>query len=251
MLIFPKIVIKDGESLHQFQNIIGSAIASPAEIATQLVKAGFSWLYIQSLDPEIDAQCLETVAQIIDAVDVPVAFEGAIQDISSVDRLMGEGLSRLTLNNLALIDHGFIQQACSLYPDQIAVHLHANADKLDVAQKGNVTQFDLHKIAASIGEYGAYAILYSETSDQQTGEIEKPGLDMRACCTLAQKTTCPVFYAGKLNHMEDLLSIARETESGIAGALLGEGLYSGQISAADALQIAAGLSLYQQKSNDN
>ena len=248
MLIFPKIVLKDGESLHQFQDVIGGAIASPPDIARQLVKMGFSWLYIQSLDREIDAQCLETVAQIISAVDVPVAFEGSIKDIASVDRLMGEGLSRLVLNNFALLDHGFIKEACNLYPDQIAVHLHATQNKLHVIQNEKTTQFDLHKIAAIIGEYGLYAILFSADEDEKPDGAENSGLDMSACCALAKKTSCPVFYAGPLSHMEDLLAIASASENGIAG---GEGLYTGQVSAADTLQIAAGLSLYQQKSNDN
>lgn len=251
MIIFPKIVIKDGESLHQFQDSFGGAMASPADIAAQFVKMGFSWIYIQSLDREIDAECLTTLAQIIGAVDVPVAFEGAIKDIASVDRLFGEGVSRIILNNIALIDHRFIQDACNLYPDQIAVHLHAAQDKLNVTYNNKVTQFDLHKIAASIGTYGAYAILYSEEVKAEDSAPHKPGLDMSACSALAKATSCPVFYAGKLSHIEDLLSVAQVNEDGIVGTLLGEGLYTGQINAADALQIAAGLSLYQQKSNDN
>ena len=249
MLIFPKIVIKDGESQYQFDD---NHISNPSEIAAQLVKSGFSWLYVQSIDSQVDQDVIDCLAKIIDVVDVPVAFEGAVQDIQTVDRLMGEGVSRIILNNLALTDHPFIQEACELYPDQIAVHLHTDQGKVPAAESSDkIIQFDLSKIALNIAEYGAYALFYSEINLGKDESLDKPGLDMSACSALAQKLSIPVIYAGKLNHMEDLLSIVATGEKNIAGALIGDGLYSGQISAADALQISAGLSLYQQKSNDN
>lgn len=248
MLILPKIVIKDGQSLYQFSG----EHASPADLAAQHVKAGFSWVYIQSLDAKVDQDCLDTLISIIDAVDVPVAFEGSIQDISTVDRLMGEGVSRIILNNLALTDHPFIREACELYPDQVAVHLHTDKGHVPVADSSdNILQFDLSKMAQNVAEYGAYALFYSEVKPESESGLDKPGLNLDACRKLANNLSIPVFYAGKLAHIEDLLSIVSINEDNIAGALLGEGLYNEQIRAQDALQIAAGLSLYQQKSNDN
>lgn len=249
MLIYPKIVIKDGQSLYQFE---GEA-ARPAAIAAQLVKSGFSWIYVQSHDIEIDQDCLDCLIEIIDTVDVPIAFEGAIKSIATIDRLMGEGVSRIILNNIALTDHKFIQEACDLYPDQIAVHLHTDKGKVPVAESNgdNIVQFDLTKIASNIAEYGAYAVFYSEVHLESETGLDKPGLDMQGCKHMAETLSIPVFYAGKCDHLEDLLSIAAVNDKNIAGCLLGEGLYNGQINPGEALQIGAGLSLYQQKSNDN
>jgi phosphoribosylformimino-5-aminoimidazole carboxamide ribotide isomerase len=252
MLIFPKIVIKDGQSLHQMSNpLIAEVACSPAEIAARFVKMGFSWIYIQCLDSEIDHVTLDALAEIINGVDVPVSFEGTIKNISTIDTLIGEGVSRIILNNTALCDHNFIREACDFFPDQIALHLHADGDQVAIDNAGNVSSFDLSKIAQNISKHGLYALLFSDSQSQNEGSLKKPGLDMSGCVELASKIDCPVFYAGAVNYIEDLLSIAAVSENGIAGALIGEALYSEQISAGDALQIAAGISLYQQKSNDN
>tara|TARA_R110002124_G_scaffold287216_1_gene471384 strand:- start:75485 stop:76243 length:759 start_codon:yes stop_codon:yes gene_type:complete len=252
MLIFPKIVIKDGQSLYQMNSpLIAEAQCSPAEIAARFVKMGFSWIYVQCLDNEIDHVSLDSICEIIDGVDVPVAFEGAIKDIATIDKLVGEGVSRIILNNTALGDHKFMREACDFFPDQIALHLHTDGDSVAVSKAGKIKSFDLSKIAENMSKCGLYAVLYSDSQSQNEGSIAKPGLDMSGCVELSSKIDCPVFYAGKVNYIEDLLSIAAVSENGIAGALIGEALYNEQIAAVDALQIAAGISLYQQKSNDN
>lgn len=234
MLILPKIAIKDGASLYQFDG----SVATPADIAAQFVKAGFSWLYIQSHDISLDEECIHTLRQIIDAVDVPVIFEGALKTLSDIDRLFGEGVSRVILNNIALTDHNFIQEACAHYPDQIAMHLHSTGGKVD----SGVAQFDLGKIGANIHDYGAYALFYSDDAP----------LDLTRLIALRKSCQAPIFYANKLASVEELLAIASIAgDHNIAGALVGESFYNGAIDPAHALQIGAGLSLYQQKSNDN
>ena len=240
MLILPKIAIKDGASLHQFDG----AVATPADIAAQFVKAGFSWLYIQSQDASIDEECIHTLRQIIDAVDVPVIFEGAFISLTQVDQVFAEGISRVVLNNIALSDHNFIQDSCAHYPDQIAMHLHSDGGKVD----SGVAQFDLGKIGTNIHDYGAYAIFYSYTQKQSNAMA----LDIDDVIQFSKTCSAPLFFANDVDKIEDLLSIATiANDHNIAGILIGESFYNGAIDAAHALQIGAGLSLYQQKSNDN
>jgi phosphoribosylformimino-5-aminoimidazole carboxamide ribotide isomerase len=62
------------------------------------------------------------------------------------------------------------------------------------------------------------------------------GVNIPSTVALAQSVRVPVIASGGVNHMDDLVELAKVEEEGVVGVIIGRALYEGEIDLAEAFK---------------
>lgn len=243
MIIWPALDLRGGRVVRLVQ---GRAEAEtvyserPAEVAHNWQAQGAQWLHVVDLDRALGDQAspnraaLETILQ---AVTIPIQFGGGLRDEASILRALDLGVRRVVVGTLA-VEH----------PDEFAaVVARVGAERLVVAadvRQGRVatrgwqalSELDLVTFGRNMRALGlAHALV---TDIARDGMLS--GVDAEALARAARDTGLLVIASGGVATLDDVRALARCTDRGIEGAIIGQALYTGAFSLSDALAISRG-----------
>ncbi|MEX0937040.1 MAG: 1-(5-phosphoribosyl)-5-[(5-phosphoribosylamino)methylideneamino]imidazole-4-carboxamide isomerase [Pirellulales bacterium] len=236
MQIWPAIDLRGGKCVRLVQGDFDRETVfgeDPAAMAKHWVDQGASRLHLVDLDGARDGvpQNLESIERILSTVDVPCQLGGGIRDTQTISRLLGMGLARLVLGTSALKQPDWFREAAGAYPDRLVLGLDARDGRIATDGWRDTSHVDAVELARELADEPIAGIVYTDIATDGT----LGGPNVEALAQMKSAVTCPVIASGGIASVED---VARLTEIGMDGCIIGRALYDQRFVLAEALAAA-------------
>jgi phosphoribosylformimino-5-aminoimidazole carboxamide ribotide isomerase len=239
VILYPAIDLKDGQCVRLLRGDMNAATVfntSPADQATQFVKAGFSWLHVVDLNGAIEGESrnADAVKAILTTVSAPVQLGGGIRTLASVETWIEAGVSRVILGTVAVRDPDLVKTAARNWPEQIAVAIDARDGKVAVDGWTGASDLDPITLAKRFEDAGVAALIVTDIG--RDGAMT--GVNVEGVGAVADAVAIPVIASGGVASVLDIKALQARPGVKIAGAVLGRALYNGAIDPAEVLAAA-------------
>ena len=234
MEIIPAIDLRNGKCVRLYQGDYGKETVfsnKPVEIALRWQSEGARRIHIVDLDGAARGEPgnLETIEDMIAAIDIPVQFGGGIRSIETIEQLFAAGVERAILGTVAVEKPDLVKEACQRFGDRIIISIDAK-DRMVATrgwlQKSTVTAGEL---ASKMIEIGVTRFIYTDIS--RDGTLTSPNFE--AIAELLSQVNVPVIAAGGISSVQHLTRLA---ELGVEGAIVGKAIYTGDVKLGEAIK---------------
>ncbi len=235
--IIPCLDVKDGETVKGVNFINLKMAGDPVELGSAYSRAGADELVFLDITATHEGRktFTEMVTRVAEEVNIPFTVGGGIHEISDVDRLLGAGADKISINSAALKRPELIDEIASKYGSQVCVCAidahHEDSEWYCYMHGGRIkTELTLLNWAHEAQERGAGEILF--TSMNHDGM--KTGFACEALSMLSEQLSIPVIAsggAGKKEHFRDVF-IQGKADAALAASVF----HFGQIEIADLKQ---------------
>ncbi|MBE9204540.1 1-(5-phosphoribosyl)-5-[(5-phosphoribosylamino)methylideneamino]imidazole-4-carboxamide isomerase [Synechocystis salina LEGE 06099] len=237
MEILPAIDLLGGKCVRLYQGDYDQSQVyheDPVAVARQWQAQGASRLHLVDLDGAKEGQPinLTAIANIVEALTIPVQVGGGLRDRNRVKQLLDLGVNRVILGTIAVENPDLVGELCTEFPGQIVVGIDARNGK--VATRGwlETSTVEAGELAQRMEKLGAAAIIYTDI--HRDGTMQGPNLE--ALRQLASQLTIPVIASGGVSQVQDLLNLLSLESLGVNGVIIGKALYTGDIQLEEAIR---------------
>lgn len=239
--LIPAIDLLNGSCVRLSQGRYDAATVygdDPGSVAAGFVRQASPRLHVVDLDgakagrPVNEAAIRSITAQ---SDKVPVQLGGGIRTLEAVETALGWGVDRVILGTVALREPELVKQAAKLFPGRVVVGIDAADGRVAVEGWLETSETQATELAPRFEQAGVAAIVYTDIA--RDGMLSGPNLE--ATAALADTVSIPVIVSGGVSSEDDLVAAAALTPRGIAGAIIGRALYTGDIDLASALERVA------------
>ncbi|MBW2268778.1 MAG: 1-(5-phosphoribosyl)-5-[(5-phosphoribosylamino)methylideneamino]imidazole-4-carboxamide isomerase [Deltaproteobacteria bacterium] len=210
----------------------------PGSVAAGFVRQSIKRLHVVDLDgakagaPVNEAAVRSITAQ---AGKVPVQLGGGIRTLEAVEAALGWGVDRVILGTVALREPELVKRAAARFPGRVVVGIDAKDGRVAVEGWLETSETRAAELAPRFERAGVAAIVYTDIA--RDGMLSGPNLE--ATAELADAVSIPVIVSGGVSSQDDLVAAAALAPRGIAGAIIGRALYTGDVDLASALERVA------------
>lgn len=233
MEIWPAIDLRGGQCVrlqqgdYNRETVFG---ADPVAMARGFVAQGGRHLHLVDLDGARDGKLvnLEVVRAIVKAVDIPCELGGGVRDEAAIRTLLDAGLSRVVVGTKALREPEWFREMCHKFPNRLALGIDAREGM--VATHGWLETSDVSAVAMArqFADEPIAALIYTDIATD--GMLQGPNLT--AMSEMSAAVSLPVIASGGVSSAAD---VARLTETGVAGVIIGRALYENRITLPEAI----------------
>ena len=147
MEIIPAIDLRNGKCVRLFQGDYEKETIfsdDPISVALRWQSEGARRLHIVDLDGAAQGKPvnLDTIEDIVAAIDIPVQVGGGIRSIETIEQLFAAGVERAIMGTVAVEKPDLVKEACQRFSDRIIISIDAR-DRL-VATRGWLQKSDGH-----------------------------------------------------------------------------------------------------------
>ena len=230
MKIFPAIDIKDKKCVRLVKGDFNNKIeyeTSPIDQAGKYKDHGFKNLHIVDLDGALIGETvnLDIIQEIVTKFDFKIEIGGGVRTFESIQKYTDAGVEKVILGSAAIKDKNFLKEACSKFPDKIALGLDAKNGYLSVSGwKENSNQLTLDFLK-KVNDYGASRLIYTDIN--RDGTKASPNFEETA--KLADISNCPVIISGGVSSIADIKKAKDLNNKNIEGIIVGKAIYDGDI----------------------
>ena len=245
MIIVPAIDLRGGKVVRlkqgqlQEEKVYGS---DPVSVARKWEQEGAARLHVVDLDAAVSARPqFDTIADVIDAVKIPVEVGGGLRVLETAMRYKDRGADRVVFGTAAVADPGVVQAAARKWPESVAVALDARNGKVAVAGWKEITRVDAVELARRVKGWGVSRIQYTDV--MRDGTLTGPNLP--GIQAMAREAGLPITASGGVSVLDDLTRLAALEPLGVDEVIVGKALYEKRFTLAqahEALARAAGSS---------
>lgn len=238
MKIFPAIDLFGGQAVRLFKGDYDQMTVydpEPLNTVRKFEAAGAHNLHLVDLEGAKTGQTtnLPTIEKLASQTGLFIEVGGGIRNMDTVRRYLDAGASRVILGTAAVTDPDFTARAVAEYGEKIAV----GADLKDgrVAIKGWLeTSQDTYEVFfRRMQELGVKTIICTDIS--KDGAMQ--GTNRALYRQLTQQFTMDIIASGGVSSLDDIQALKA---SGVAGAIIGKGYYTGAIDLAQAVKLGEG-----------
>ena len=221
--IIPCLDIKDGQTVKGTQFVNLRQAGDPVELARAYSEQGADELVFLDITASFEGRktFADLVKRIAENINIPFTVGGGIHELSDVDRLLGAGADKISINSAAIKSPELIGEIARNYGSQVCV-LAIDARQTERGWKcflngGRVeTEKELFSWAKEGQERGAGEILF--TSMNHDGV--RAGFANEALALLSDELRIPVIAsggAGKMEHFRDVFLVGKADAALAAG----------------------------------
>ena len=237
MIIIPAIDLKDGKCVRLFkgkEEQVTVFSENPSQVAREWDESGAKWIHVVDLDGAFSGKPrnFNVIKSIVDSASCPVQVGGGIRNIDTVREYVGIGVKRIILGTDAFSDEDFLRNACSEFPEEIAVGIDTKNGKIAVKGWTEVIDQNIEEVLGNLHEVGVSVVL--NTNIDRDGTME--GINIEGAREFINESPIPVIASGGIATMEDLEKLASIEHLGLYGAILGKSIYTGSINLKEAIQ---------------
>lgn len=239
MIIYPAIDMIGGKCVRLTQGRYDDVTVygdDPVAVAKGWQEQGAQWVHLVDLDGAKSGKSenLAVVEKIAATLSVPVQLGGGIRDMAAVERCLSCGVSRVILGTKAVQDRTFLAKVLEKYGDKIAVGIDAKDGYCATDGWEKVSALTAVEFAKDAASLGARTIIYTDIATD--GMLSGPNLSaMREMAAAVPQVG--VIASGGVSSAKDITALL---DTGVAGAITGRALYTGNLTLADALKAALG-----------
>jgi phosphoribosylformimino-5-aminoimidazole carboxamide ribotide isomerase len=236
--LIPAIDLLEGRCVRLHQGRYDEATVyddDPAAVAARFAAHPIPRLHVVDLDGArsgrpVNAGAVRRIAEAAGAV--PVQLGGGLRTLAAVEEAFATGVHRVVLGTAALRDPELVRGSARRYPGRIVVGIDAKEGR--VAVEGWVDQSETTAVdlARRFEDAGVAAVVHTDIA--RDGTLAGPNLE--ASAELAAGVGIPVIVSGGIRSTEDLRRAASLSGGGIAGAIVGRALYTGDVDLGRALE---------------
>ncbi|MCZ6487996.1 MAG: HisA/HisF-related TIM barrel protein [Gammaproteobacteria bacterium] len=237
MLIIPEIQIQDGKVV-TLSTVDGSDTVhkiTPIEAAREFAEGGAKMLQVVDIDaarsrPKNNEAL---VKQLIEEIDIPVQVAGGIRTLNHINDWFDAGAARVVLGTVAITDAPLVVEAANRHPGGIIVHLATREGFVIIDGWKTQTAFRPQDLILDLQMTGIAGVIHKNT-DQMADELDE---SLALTEQLSHDVSIPVYSSGTVRTLDDIARLRYLPN--INGAIISHALISGDISLADALEVAA------------
>jgi phosphoribosylformimino-5-aminoimidazole carboxamide ribotide isomerase len=239
VILYPAIDLKDGQCVRLLYGDMDQATVfntSPADQASQFAKSGFDWLHVVDLNGAIEGRAVNTAAveAILEAVSIPIQLGGGVRTFEDIERWIETGVTRVILGTVAVRDPALVKRAAAAFPEQIAVAVDVKDGKVAVHGWVSASELEPIELSKRFEDSGVAALIVTDIG--RDGALT--GINIDGVGAVADAVSIPVIASGGLASVRDIELLKARKGVPIAGAILGRAIYTGNITAEEAIKAA-------------
>lgn len=239
MILYPAIDLKDGQCVRLLYGDMDKATVfntSPADQANQFAKSGFDWLHVVDLNGAIEGRAVNVAAveAILESVSIPIQLGGGVRTFEDIERWIETGVSRVILGTVAVRDPALVKRAAAAFPEQIAVAVDVKDGKVAVHGWVDASELEPIELSKRFEDSGVAALIVTDIG--RDGALT--GINVEGVGAVADAVSIPVIASGGLASVRDIELLKARKGVPIAGAILGRAIYTGAITADEAIKAA-------------
>jgi phosphoribosylformimino-5-aminoimidazole carboxamide ribotide isomerase len=237
MQIWPAIDLRNGKCVRLQQGDYRRETVysdDPVAVARRFQEQGATRLHIVDLDGARDGAPtnVETVRQIVEAVDLECEMGGGIRERATIETLLNAtGLDRLVLGTSALKQADWFRKMCHEFPQQLVLGIDARNGMVATDGWRETSQTSALELANQFRGLPLAAIVYTDI----TVDGMMSGPNVSAMAEMQSQVLVPVIASGGVTTVGNVQQLAA---AGLAGAIIGRALYEGTITLPEALSAA-------------
>ena len=230
MKIFPAIDIKDKKCVRLIKGDFEQKTeygTSPINQAGKYKDHGFKNLHIVDLDGALSGKTvnLDLIEKIVSKFDLKIEIGGGVRTFESVQKYIDSGADKVILGSAAIKDKNFLKEACSKFPNKIALGLDAKDGYLSVSGwKENSNQLTLDFLK-DVNDYGVSRLIYTDINRDGT----KASPNFEETTKVADMSNCPVIISGGVSSIDDIKKAKDLKHKNIEGIIVGKAIYDDDI----------------------
>ncbi|PTX59631.1 1-(5-phosphoribosyl)-5-[(5-phosphoribosylamino)methylideneamino] imidazole-4-carboxamide isomerase [Melghirimyces profundicolus] len=234
--VYPAIDLRGGRCVRLFQGDYDQETVyqgSPASMARRWEAEGAPWIHVVDLDAAKTGEPvnLSVIRDIVGSVDIPVQVGGGVRDAGRLETLLDMGVSRVVIGSAAIDDPEFVEKALGQYGDRVALGLDARDGRVATHGWLEVSEILAEDLGKEMVALGAETFIFTDIS--RDGTLTGPNIP--AVRSLAMATGKQVIASGGVKNVGNLVELARFRDEGVAGAIVGKALYTGDVDLKEAL----------------
>ena len=230
MKIFPAIDIKNKKCVRLIKGDFDQKTeykTSPIEQAAKYKDHGFKNLHIVDLDGALTGETvnLDIIQEIVSKFDIKIEIGGGIRNFESIQKYIDAGVEKVILGSAAIKDKFFFKEACSKFPNKIALGLDAKDGYLSISgwkENSNLLTLDFLK---EVNDYGATRLIFTDINKDGT----KASPNFEETIKVADVSNCPVIISGGVSSINDIRKAKEINNKNIEGIIVGKAIYDGDI----------------------
>lgn len=237
LILLPAVDVVDGRAVRLVQGQAGSETeyGSALDAALGWQSDGAEWIHLVDLDAAFGrGSNRELLAEVVGRLDVNVELSGGIRDDASLAAALETGCARVNLGTAALENPQWCAKAISEHGDKVAVGLDVQIVDGEHRLRGRGWETDggdLWEVLERLDSEGCSRFVVTDVT--KDGTLTGPNVDLLA--EVAECTDAPVIASGGVSSLDDLRAIAKLTEVGVEGAIVGKALYARRFTLPQAL----------------
>lgn len=237
MLIIPEIQIQAGKVVTR-SALKGSDTIhdiSPAEAAQNFASDGAKMLQIVDIDaarsePDNNEALIK---KLIQEIDIPIQVSGGIRTLNQINDWFDIGAARVVLGTIAITDAPLVVEAANRHPGGIIVHFATRKGLVTIDGGKTLTVFRPQDMILDLQMTGISGIIHMDSDRMGDNFEEVLSLTER----LSHDISIPVYSSGTVRSLDDIARLRYLPN--INGVIISHALITGDISLADALEVAA------------
>ena len=235
MEVIPAIDLKGGRCVRLYQGDYDREQVfsdDPVAVALEWQRQGARRLHVVDLEGARDGRPvnLDAVEAIAAQASVPLQVGGGIRDRATAQHLLDAGAQRVVLGTAAVETPALVEQIMDGYgADAVVVSIDAREGLVALRGWRTASQVTARELLTSMVERGVRRFVYTDIS--RDGTLTSP--NYAALEEVVAATQAAVIAAGGIASVEHLVRLAR---TGVEGAIVGQALYVGSFSLAEALE---------------
>ena len=230
MKIFPAIDIKDKKCVRLIKGDFENKTeyeTSPIDQAKKYKDHGFKNLHIVDLDGALTGEAINfnTIKEIVTKFDLKIEIGGGIRTFESIQKYIASGAEKVILGSAAIKDKNFLKEACSKFPNKIALGLDAKDGYLSVSgwtKNSNQLTIDFLK---EVNDFGVSRLIYTDINKDGT----KSSPNFKETEQIAEISNCAVIISGGVSSIDDIKKAKNLNNKKIEGIIVGKAIYDGDI----------------------
>jgi phosphoribosylformimino-5-aminoimidazole carboxamide ribotide isomerase len=249
MIVFPAIDLRHGRCVRLRQGRSEDEIVydgDPAAVARRWVEQGAQWLHVVNLDGAfadeqsgprgpINLQRLEEIRA--SAPAIPIQFGGGVRSLGDVERALGRGATRVILGTVAVRKPELVAETLARFgAERIVVGIDARDGQVATHGWTQTSDTTAVALAREMAAQGLIRAVYTDIA--RDGMLS--GINVEATAELACASGLRVIASGGVASLLDIAHLKAAEEQGIEGVIAGQALYTGAVSLAEAIEVAAG-----------
>ena len=230
MIILPAIDIKDGKCVRLVRGNFNKSTEykkSPLEQSVEFSDLGFKNMHLIDLDGALEGKSINKniIEKIIKKNNLKVQVGGGIRTLKNIKEWINIGVDKVIIGTAAVDNISFLQEACSLFKNRIALALDVRLKLIALSGWKKQTNISAIDFAEKIKSFGISRIIYTDINKDGT----KTGPNIEETIDFSKKINISTIVSGGISSISDIVKIKKLNSSKIEGVIVGKAIYDKSI----------------------